>query len=298
MASDDVIRLQAEEHPLVASSKPASLEEYCLHLIHLKAYEEVGALARGKVALDLGCNDGYGTKEISRCAARTFGVDVSERAIEEARNRYRADGIQFQVFDGLKLPFADQHFDLVTSFQVIEHIVDVDAYLSEIYRVLRPSGMAVFTTPNASIRLDPGAKPWNRFHVREYASGELLTTLERRFPHVVIRALLASDDLYAVEYNRCQRAREIARWRAGARSKPTSMASLRGAVIGTALRMLPDSAVSTLKGLVKTAKSAMPRRTTWLDRFSTADLFYSSDRLPEALDLMAVCHKSRTTPPS
>jgi ubiquinone/menaquinone biosynthesis C-methylase UbiE len=294
-SADHVIRLHADEHPLVGSSKPSSLEEHCIRLIHRKAYEEIEELARGKVVLDLGCNDGYGTKEISRHAAQAVGVDVSERAIERARSRYPDGGIDFRVFDGLKLPFGDGHFDLVTSFQVIEHIVDVDAYLSEIYRVLRPSGLAVITTPNAAIRLDPGAKPWNRFHVHEYTGKELKACLQKRFPEVAVRALLAAEELYAVEYNRCQRIREIAGWRAGARSWPTSVASLRAAAIGTTLRMLPDGAVIALKDFVRTARSAVPRKNTWSDRFSTADLFYSPDRLDGALDLMAVCRKTRAT---
>jgi SAM-dependent methyltransferase len=293
--ADEVIRLQAEEHPLVADDRPGSLEEHCLHLIHLKAYEQIGEVARGKVVLDVGCNNGYGTKEISRHAAATVGVDVSAQAIEEARRRYAADGIDFRVFDGAKLPFEDEHFDLVASFQVIEHIAEVDPYLSEIHRVLKPGGVAVFTTPNATIRLDPGAKPWNRFHVREYASDELLKTLQGRFPQVVIRGLLANEDLYAVEYNRCQRARTIARWRAGGGAMPTSPASLRAAVIGTALRLLPDRAVTTLRHILRIARRAMPAKTARLNRFSTADLFYGSGRLSDALDLMAVCHKAGAT---
>jgi SAM-dependent methyltransferase len=289
---EDVLRLQAEQHPLVFADGPVSLEEYCLHLMHRKAYEEIRDLSIGKVVLDFGCNNGYGTQEISRHAAATSGVDVSTRAIDDARRRYAGDGIEFSVFDGVRLPFANEHFDLVTSFQVIEHILDVDAYLAEICRVLKPQGIAVFTTPNAAIRLDPGMKPWNRFHVREYRSDELARVLQSRFSDVTMQGLFATEMLYAVEYDRCQKVRAIARWQTGSGGWPTSWASLGDAAAGLALRFLPRSAIEILR---RTHRSlALRIRADAIDTvtFSTRDLFYRQDDLGRALDLMAICHKS------
>ena len=50
--------------------------------------------------------------------------------------------LEFRQVSGANLPFESDRFDLITSFQVIEHIVDMDPYLSEIRRVLKPGGMA------------------------------------------------------------------------------------------------------------------------------------------------------------
>lgn len=91
------------------------------------------------------------------------------------------------------------------SFQVIEHIANAGAYLSEIARVLRSDGVALFTTPNAAIRLDPGMKPWNEFHVREYLAEELSALLRATFPGVAVRGLFAADELYRTEFERCQK---------------------------------------------------------------------------------------------
>jgi ubiquinone/menaquinone biosynthesis C-methylase UbiE len=288
---EDVIRLQAEEHPLVFTDRPASIEEHCLHLMHQKSYEDIKDLARGKMVLDFGCNNGYGTKEISQHATATAGVDVSARAIEDARRRYAREGIEFCVFDGVRLPFTDEHFDIVTSFQVIEHIMDIDAYLSEIYRVLKPEGLAVFTTPNAAIRLDPGMKPWNRFHVREYKSDELASVLQSQFSRVTVRGLFATETFYAIEYDRCQKARAIARWQAGFGPWPTSFASLEDALAGLALRLLPSSAIRVLRKI--RSRFTAGARAGGIDqaRFSTSDLFYRGHDLEGALDLMAICHK-------
>ena len=128
--------------------------------MHRKAYEEAAATAKGQTVLDLGCNVGYGTAILASTAARAVGIDVSDQAIQEARSRFPA--AEFQVVDGMRLPFADGSFDLLTSMQVIEHIVDYDNYLSEIRRVLRPGGTAFFATPNSRLRLESGDEALER----------------------------------------------------------------------------------------------------------------------------------------
>ncbi len=281
------IRIQAEEHPLVASDKPASIEEYCLHLLHQKAYEEAEKLARGKTVLDLGCNHGYGTRTISRNAASVIGLDVSARAIETARRRY--PDLDFRLFDGGALPFPDRQFDLVTSFQVIEHVAGVADYLAEIRRVLRPGGLVVFTTPNAAIRLDPGMRPWNRFHVREYTGDELRQTLREAFPQVEVHGLFGTEALQAIEVARCRKARDIARWRAGNLAVPVSAGGIRMAMTGLALRWLSPRAATRLAEFARTAQRLWPRDRRLSERFSTADLAYRSGELDTALDLLAAC---------
>ena len=128
-------------------------QAYCLHLIHTKAYFRAAEMAATLAVLDIGCNNGYGTKILSTRCQRVVGVDVSENAIESARKANANTEIEFQVINGKTLPFGDQTFDLVTSFQVIEHVADVEPFLLEITRVLKAGGRAIFTTPNCEIRL-------------------------------------------------------------------------------------------------------------------------------------------------
>src|SRR5579872_7120077 len=193
----EIIDMQANEHPLEYGDEFMSLEAYCLHLMHRRAYEEAAQIARGLTVLDLGCNNGFGTHHLSSVAASVVGLDVSEAAIADARRRF-AD-CDFRVFAGVNLPFPEAAFDVVVSLQVIEHIADTAVYLGEIKRVLKPSGTAVFTTPNAAIRLDPGMRPWNRFHVREYRAEELRQSLAQVFDSVTVRGLFANEVLYQVE---------------------------------------------------------------------------------------------------
>ena len=274
MASgDDIIQLHAHEHDLVGWDRFETLERYCLYLIHKKAYEEATLLSHGKVVLDLGCNTGYGTRMIAkRCEAIT-GVDVSPRAIEEARAKFGAENITYQVVEGGRLPFEDASFDVVVNFQVLEHVEDPGAFLADIKRVLGPGGTGIFTTPNARIRLDPGMKPWNRFHVREFSAPELADLLGLHFPEVVVRGLFGKEALYSVEYNRVQEALGRARRKAAGN------------------RTLGERFSSFFRRRLQKVKRRRPLEPHVMKRFSTADLFYRDEDLEGSLDLMAICQR-------
>jgi SAM-dependent methyltransferase len=215
--------------------------------------------------------------------------------LAQARARSATHRTRFLEVDGLRLPFATEAFDLVTSFQVIEHIADTAPYLEEIRRVLRPGAMAMFSTPNARIRLDPGMPPWNIFHVREFHAQELRELLASWFSDVQVLGLFAIDDLYSIERRRIEVERERAR-RLMRRRLPHAW-QIRAFVIDAIKKSLPRSVTRRLQGLVRErevrdmAAIEPPRRDrrAVLPAFSTQDLFYRADRTDDALDLLAVC---------
>ena len=298
------IKYQAEHHPLVQTSEFDSIEAYCLHLIHLRAYEEVATLATGKNVLDLGCNNGYGTGIIAKTANKITGVDVSEVALAEARRQQTGKNMSFVSVDGSRLPFADGEFDVISSCQVIEHVSDYQPYLSEIVRVLKDDGVVMFTTPNAKIRLDPGMKPWFPFHIREFSGSELGELLRQWFADVQVRGLFATNALYQIERDRVQRSRDMARRSAKAIFPPYS--EVRAKVIDGAKAVLPSQLVKAIQQLVRKpgagrdnpsniAPSQPPAiDAALLSRFSTHDLYYSQEAdIDESLDLLAVCQKEK-----
>jgi len=98
--------------------------------------------------LDVGCGDGNFTALISKvCKAKeVYGVDISEKGVEMAKkNGIKALRVDI---DEENLPFKDNYFDAVLSLEVIEHLYDPDHLLDEVYRVLKPNGIFVLTTPN------------------------------------------------------------------------------------------------------------------------------------------------------
>jgi SAM-dependent methyltransferase len=291
LSESEQLRHQSEEHPLVPTSEFRSLEDYVLYLIHRVAYEEAAKFAEQSVVLDLGCNNGYGTVIVANNSRLTIGVDVSPAAVESAQRYNLRENVQYKVIDGLRLPFEDSTFDLVVSFQVIEHISNVARYLSEIRRVLKPAAAAIFTTPNARIRLDEGMKPWNEFHVREYSESELCSVLKEWFPDVLIRGLFASQDLYDIELARVQRSKQNAVRRI-AEQKALRYKAKR-TLVNAIKVFMPRPLIDALRmrlGAHVTPATMTTGECGW--RYSTADFYYRESDIDKALDFMAVC---RTT---
>ncbi len=97
-------------------------------------------------ALDLGCGRGQFTEFLRSLGWDACGVDISENAIDKAREAYPDRSFQPLGPDGA-IPFEDSHFDVIWSTEVIEHVFDVGAHLKEIHRVLRGGGVYILTTP-------------------------------------------------------------------------------------------------------------------------------------------------------
>lgn len=186
-----------------------SPEELVIGLLHLYAYHAaVERISGGDRVLDVGFGEGYGSSILASAGAEYLGLEVDQAAVEHGRARYR---LAFEMYDGHTIPAAEGSFDLVVSFQVIEHLDEPEPWLKEIRRVLRPGGTAIFTTPNRAHRLEDGERPWNRYHVREFAAGELRELLQRSFADVRVYGVRGSDDIEDIERARVARARRLAR---------------------------------------------------------------------------------------
>jgi O-antigen biosynthesis protein len=153
---------------------------------HVLRYEFARNLVEGKDVLDIACGSGYGSQLLARAGARSVvGVDVSAEAVQYATGRHSSERLRFAVGNAESLnEIQDKSFDVVISFETIEHLNNVDRYLSEIRRVLRPGGIYVVSTPDrrlASPLYLLSGRPRNTFHAREFTRSELLELLTRRF---------------------------------------------------------------------------------------------------------------------
>lgn len=283
---EEMIDLQAKKHGLYNLTAFRTKEEYVSHVMHTFAYVQASRLAEGKTVLDLGCNTGYGSEILLKYASKVTGVDVSEKAISTAKTQYGHLPINFQVFDGKQLPFENNKFDMVVNCQVIEHIVDYDVYLTELKRVLTPKGMVFITTPNALTRLDPGMKPWNKFHVHEFDHSELESLLKSYFSNVHILGLFAKEPFYSIELNSFNRARETARKRSRGGIISYSENLLRSII----KKMLPDPILKKIKRVLKSSTDIKNEiDENFIAEHGIQDLFYRSKDLNMALGLLAIC---------
>jgi len=282
MTVQSVIKLQSEEHEIINPDVYASREEYVINLMHLSDYHRARATVSNKDVLDLGCNSGYGTNILSNECKSIVGVDVSPMAIQTAKSKYKKSNLDFCVGDGIKLPFNDNSFDAITSFQVIEHLVDYENYFKEIKRVLRPSGILILTTPNAEIRVRPGNKPWNRFHVHEFVGKELDELLSKYFSFTQVIGQFAKKSTFLVEYNRCIKARD-------AITSVNQSKTLKGVIVN----LLPVSFANFLRSILKKSDIAVALSESEMSKYSVDDFYYQDGNLDKSISLVACCSNSK-----
>ena len=96
--------------------------------------------------LDIGCSGGATVKAANDMGWEASGVDISQGAVDFCRKQ----GLDCHKIDGTALPFADNTFDLVTNWHVIEHVADVRKTLAEWQRVLKPDGVMILETPDST----------------------------------------------------------------------------------------------------------------------------------------------------
>jgi SAM-dependent methyltransferase len=130
-----------------------SEEEFFAHgeeeiAVLMKTLESLGYPKKHETALDFGCGVGRLTRAMTRRFSRVFGIDISATMIEAAR-RYTPSAA-FAVNESTLLPFPDKTFDLVYTRIVLQHLPSKDLildYTSELLRVIKEGGIAVFQFP-------------------------------------------------------------------------------------------------------------------------------------------------------
>lgn len=154
---------------------------------HVARYLFAARLARQKRVLDIACGTGYGAGELATTAAMVVGIDRAPEAILYAQSHYQRPNLTYLQASARALPFPDSSFDLVTAFEVIEHLADWQQLLAEARRLLRAGGQFVVSTPNklyyAQSREQAGPNP---FHEHEFTYEEFEAALREYFPAVTL----------------------------------------------------------------------------------------------------------------
>jgi ubiquinone/menaquinone biosynthesis C-methylase UbiE len=156
---------------------------------HWQRYISVGSFVKNKVVLDIASGEGYGSNYIAQTAKNVFGVDISDKAIEHASQKYKSENLHFSVGSVEKLEFEKDFFDAIVSFETIEHVEqDLQIkYLKEVKRVLKQDGIFILSCPNKAIATDLAFELWgytNEFHLKEYYLDEFKEFLSNYFENV------------------------------------------------------------------------------------------------------------------
>jgi len=251
---------------------------YLLSLRLLFAYEYVKQIIpKNSAVLEVGCGPGYGTNYLSNHVKHIIGLDIDKNVIQYASDKYSSENCSFKFYNGLKIPYDDNTYNAVVSFQVIEHLQDDINYLAEIRRILKTGGIYILTTPNRTHRVKPNQKPWNRFHVREYSPDELGNILKATFSEINVWGICGNDEIQGIEKARIKQAQQFA---------ALDPLNLR--------RFIPASyetwIVTWLKRVLRRTHK-IPGDNDFLNTYSTNDYCITKNNVEDSLDLLAICKK-------
>lgn len=155
-------------------------------LDHMARYALAAMMVRSDAeVLDAASGEGYGTALLSTRARRLTGVDLSAEAIGHAAATYVTPNLRYLEGDVQALPLPGAFFDIVVSFETIEHVRDTTAALGEFRRVLRPGGFLLISTPDTDVFNRGRAAP-NPYHPSEFTAYDFEAALSERFRYVRI----------------------------------------------------------------------------------------------------------------
>lgn len=235
------------------------------------AYEVAVSYVKGKHTADIGCADGYGTQYLADYTAATTGVDYSETTVAEARKKHAAKtNLTFKSSSVPPLPLETSSMDVVTAFQFIEHIHPRLEFMKEVYRVLKPGGVFLCSTPNAKMSIAR-----NPFHVHEYTFSEMKSEIEQVFDSFEIKGVQGNEKVNAYYEENAKWAKKILR------IDPLGIHK----ILPASWLVAPYNFLTTImrKDLKDANKSTL--------EITTKDFFLTEDRLDHTWDIFVIANK-------
>lgn len=143
---------------------------------HYERYAFAKDYCKDKDVLDVASWSGYWSFALSQVAKHVYWLDVSKDAVEYCDQHIKNKNLHFVLWDGRKFPFDDSSFDIVVSFETIEHIRDYEWFLKEIKRVLKKWWKLLMSTPNFRWEIIK-----NKYHVSNFTTQSFITAVSKFF---------------------------------------------------------------------------------------------------------------------
>lgn len=161
--------------------------------IHMGRYNIAKKYCKGKTVLDISCAEGYGTKLLQKWGAKkVVGLDISKETIDIARKNFGEKNIEFVNHDAMDLScFKNCLFDLVVSFETIEHLQDPLNFLKEIKRVAKKNAKFIITCPN-DYAYYPDESQFNPYHIKKYTFEDFRKMIETFFDKNKIKYMIGT----------------------------------------------------------------------------------------------------------
>jgi 2-polyprenyl-3-methyl-5-hydroxy-6-metoxy-1,4-benzoquinol methylase len=141
--------------------------------IHLRRYETAARYAKDKRVLDIACGVGYGSKMLHLAGASSVvGVDLSEETLAYARENHQGQDLQFVCGNAEEFEWPEP-FDLIVSFETLEHLPHPEQFIRQMSQLLTPEGYLILSVPLGETRhLDA-------YHLHAFSQEEVFSLMEQ-----------------------------------------------------------------------------------------------------------------------
>jgi len=174
-----------------------NIKNYIIYNEHLIRYEIAKQFVKDKKVIDIACGSGYGSFILAKAGAeKVIGADVDAKAVDNANKKYKNNNIKFVVDDAENIKQDDNAFDILVSFETIEHLQNPNKFLSEAKRVVKQDGLAIISTPNKKV-----SKEKNPFHIKEFDYSEFKDIIKKYFNYYYILEQSNGISSYVVDAN-------------------------------------------------------------------------------------------------
>jgi 2-polyprenyl-3-methyl-5-hydroxy-6-metoxy-1,4-benzoquinol methylase len=138
-------------------------------------YIEALEYVKGLDVLDIACGVGWGSYLLAKGGAnKVTGIDLSEDALLNAKKYYNSSNVNYILGNSSKIPVDSNSFDVIVSFETIEHVENPDTFIEELHRVSKKNTLLVLSTPNGyCFKNSINGKPENPFHFQEYLKDDI-----------------------------------------------------------------------------------------------------------------------------
>lgn len=134
----------------------------------------------GQRLLDIGCGTGVFLKEANKKGYNGWGFDFDSESIKIARERYGLKNVYAMDLNAFSKQFAKETFDIITFFEVLEHMDSPKKFIGQVRNLLRTKGHIALSVPNRDRTLDPfGEADYPPHHLTRWSKSCLSAFLER-----------------------------------------------------------------------------------------------------------------------